>query len=549
MSKRALVPIALHSELVEYSSLLRALRTSNTLDITAHIAKAQPSQRRHEDEDHDLDSDEDLNSNDDDDDDTEDRSSMRTETLVAGSSDLSHLLNVSSTILSTSSAPQPQTVKRKRKRPQPRTRSSKPQPQRDAWTRWPLLADDVHVPEWGLEDEIAHMAAQTLKLRPHPPLPAFLSRGGSSSNEDSDSAADLSDLDPDPDPDAPSYIPHLTALLSTRLSSLLALLAQHTPARPPSMQNRIEPLTWRSVVDILASASGGYFSSVNDSGGSSTMLDGVDGLCDEKMLKNIISRMERVYGSYNSPASAQSSQPSTLTNEQPVNEEPKLLHRLRTRIAAAQKLSAILNALDASLFTIDLPPSLPCSHPPPSSTSAPTHSPPRTPRPAPSLPSPHSPPSSSSSPYNHATAENDSYVVPRLLAPCPDSDEREGEYELESRKRPKRGKKPLPRKKLERERGKWARTEEERTSKEGGRKRRRVGNEEAGEQSHEGGKKKKPRLDPVLLQTERELSPEPELEQGTARRSKRPRKEVNYRLKRRKGMGGAGKVDGGEEGQ
>ena len=37
MGKRTKVPAALHSELSEYASLLRALRTSNTLDLASQL--------------------------------------------------------------------------------------------------------------------------------------------------------------------------------------------------------------------------------------------------------------------------------------------------------------------------------------------------------------------------------------------------------------------------------------------------------------------------------------------------------------------------------
>ena len=36
--------------------------------------------------------------------------------------------------------------------------------QRDTWTRWPLLAGDVHVPEWGLLDEVKHVAEHVLAV-------------------------------------------------------------------------------------------------------------------------------------------------------------------------------------------------------------------------------------------------------------------------------------------------------------------------------------------------------------------------------------------------
>jgi len=54
------------------------------------------------------------------------------------------------------------------------------------------------------------------------------------------------------DPDHPFYVPYLTSMTAALLSTIFSLLAKHTPARPASMQNRIEPLNWRSVIDVLA---------------------------------------------------------------------------------------------------------------------------------------------------------------------------------------------------------------------------------------------------------------------------------------------------------
>ena len=43
MAKRRWIPAALHAELTEYSSLLRALRTSDTLDLASHLIQPPPS--------------------------------------------------------------------------------------------------------------------------------------------------------------------------------------------------------------------------------------------------------------------------------------------------------------------------------------------------------------------------------------------------------------------------------------------------------------------------------------------------------------------------
>ncbi|KAF9237020.1 hypothetical protein BU15DRAFT_76390 [Melanogaster broomeanus] len=49
-TKRTLVPAALHAELTEYTNLIRALRTSRTLDLTTHLLEHAAQQRQQVDE-------------------------------------------------------------------------------------------------------------------------------------------------------------------------------------------------------------------------------------------------------------------------------------------------------------------------------------------------------------------------------------------------------------------------------------------------------------------------------------------------------------------
>lgn len=217
MGKQKRVPAALHSELTEYSSLLRALRTSNTLDVTTHLTKHHKS----------LESvDDDIGDWDDIDLDNEELESQNT-SPVAGPS----------TLPEPEAKPQKRTTKRKR----------------DTWTRWPLLAEDVPVPEWSLEDEVALLASLALKHQ-HSPLLAELEEQ-QEPDLGSEEALEL-DSDPEPDVDAenPVYIPYVTLSASNFLSSVLARVAAHTPLRPPSMQNRIGPIGWKTVLEVLASS-------------------------------------------------------------------------------------------------------------------------------------------------------------------------------------------------------------------------------------------------------------------------------------------------------
>ncbi|KAJ7130257.1 hypothetical protein C8R44DRAFT_63224 [Mycena epipterygia] len=176
MGKRKRVPAALHSELSEYSSLLRALHTNDTLDVAKDITN--PPKRQ--------------------------KPGPRAE----GSSN------------EPPADPQSDAEQPKRKH----TRK------RDTWTRWPLLVTDIKVPEWGLEDEIEALMRLCLRNNPHLAVEETLDAG-----------------------DTPPSLPHLAQSASNFLSSILALIALHTPARPQSMQDRLNPIGWQAVLDVLGS--------------------------------------------------------------------------------------------------------------------------------------------------------------------------------------------------------------------------------------------------------------------------------------------------------
>src|SRR5262245_57900443 len=85
-------------------------------------------------------------------------------------------------------------------------------------TRWPLLPQDVHVPEWGFEDEIQLLV---------------------SSRSD--------DLDDDDDEPLP---PSLFEQASTHLSTILTHVSAHVPRTAESLQDRFRPLGWESILEI-----------------------------------------------------------------------------------------------------------------------------------------------------------------------------------------------------------------------------------------------------------------------------------------------------------
>lgn len=220
MAKRQPVPAALQEELKEYSSLLRALRTSQTLDVTAHLTEPYAN---------------------DDSDDEEEPGPSKSTTPAA----------------STSTAADSSKRKRSESEPQQPHWSN-----RDQWTRWPIPVKDVPRPDWSLQDEIAtivkHVLATT-KLKSSSPSPE---RDDDRDDDPSDRPlkreqnSDI-ELQTDSEDEGDAYYQTLaetiTPVIQNKLETLFALIAAHTIARPDSMQNRIEPYDWRDLINILGS--------------------------------------------------------------------------------------------------------------------------------------------------------------------------------------------------------------------------------------------------------------------------------------------------------
>ena len=277
MAKRRWIPAALHAELTEYSSLLRALRTSDTLDLASHLIQPPPSfisqaslagdvsvtdddadddnddddfigDGSVDDDDHESggdDGDDDIRGADDDGGDDHDEDEDENEAFVESppTDSLSQdpftgVPSPSQSLGDNSKLKQP-TNKRKAK-------------QRDTWTRWPLLAGDVHVPEWGLSDEVKNIAERVLALPSvNPPVvvPGF-------AVEVATLGAETSSGPPSPtpeqdDPMVPDEVLHaLTSDSAAFLARILALVTAHVPVAEKSMQNRITPISWETVIDV-----------------------------------------------------------------------------------------------------------------------------------------------------------------------------------------------------------------------------------------------------------------------------------------------------------
>ncbi|KAJ3888413.1 hypothetical protein GG344DRAFT_53671 [Lentinula edodes] len=211
-SQRKRIPAALHSELTEYSSLLRSLRTNDTLDVTSQLTRYFNHKGKEKAQIYD-----DTYADDD----------------SAGFSCRTNPSSKSSTKRKRASWPQSLATED--------IMSTKTTPStRETWTRWPLLAQDVPYPEWTLQDEVAHITA-------------FLLRDTSSSPADVDSDLNSSNS---------SLISTLTLSSSRYLDSILACLAAIIPKRSVSMINRLAPAGWQSVLSAAqlqaaSQASGG----------------------------------------------------------------------------------------------------------------------------------------------------------------------------------------------------------------------------------------------------------------------------------------------------
>lgn len=168
--KQKAVPTALRSELEEYSFLLRALRTNDTLDLSSQLIRPVGSSQNSEDGD------------------------------VHGPS----FAEASGS----------------------NTNSRKP---KENWTRWPLLIQDVPIPEWTLQDEVERLANSFLRAPGNP-------------NEETEDAEEPID---------PVAVKHLTFEATEYLSHVFAAIAAHVPTVVGGMQNRLKPLNWENILAIV----------------------------------------------------------------------------------------------------------------------------------------------------------------------------------------------------------------------------------------------------------------------------------------------------------
>ena len=192
--KRKAIPAALHSEISEYASLLRVLRATDTLDITTQLTRLDsPNETSHE------------------------------EPRQRESSTPSHV----DTPLDEETG-----------RSSPGDDSVHPGRSWKNWTRWPLVPEDVHLPEWGFEDEVYSLAKQVL-------LSDVSYRDANSDALIEDKAEVLL---------PPSSLRALSDVSSSQLERILSALASYSRSEEENTRGRSHPIGWESVLNVVGTA-------------------------------------------------------------------------------------------------------------------------------------------------------------------------------------------------------------------------------------------------------------------------------------------------------
>ncbi|EIN14481.1 hypothetical protein PUNSTDRAFT_130108 [Punctularia strigosozonata HHB-11173 SS5] len=220
MGKRKRVPHELHSELSEYASLLRALNTSNALDLASHLTCPKPSATE-----------------------TQSLEPSPSNTRRKHSTEAPPLPNNGRDDLepdgSRGSYEPPAEFPGVTEGTQKGKEKAK---ENEIWTRWPLLPDDVYAPQWSLSDEVRVIASKALRAHGMEDDEELL---GSKEVELLTEQAEryLEGL----------YPPYITGNLlhSDFLSDLLSSIASYMLPTPESLQHRTGPRGWRDIVDVV----------------------------------------------------------------------------------------------------------------------------------------------------------------------------------------------------------------------------------------------------------------------------------------------------------
>jgi len=201
--KRKTIPAALHSEISEYASLLRVLRTTDMLDVATQLTRLEAPSERH-------------------------TPPVNEEEREGSTSSDVDRRGVSGPSMDDKGSILP----------------------RDTWTRWPLLAEDLHTPEWRFEDEVHSLAKQALLsefLTPSQiPLEACPELGNVDSNVFTEDQIEA--LLP------PPSLRALADVSSSHLEHILSALSSYSPQADKNTLHRCHPIDWESVLNIVSAA-------------------------------------------------------------------------------------------------------------------------------------------------------------------------------------------------------------------------------------------------------------------------------------------------------
>ncbi|THH31835.1 hypothetical protein EUX98_g2341 [Antrodiella citrinella] len=229
MGKRKRVAKGIHSELSEYSSLLRALRTTATLDLTSQLIHLDPRSKQRSaaqggegyEDDEDEDADEEVVN-----DNARGGANSRNEYVASETSEGVTAGDAEEPVASSSHSTS---------RPSQKRKSRAPATARDTWTKWPLVPSEVYTPEWPLDEEIRIIARDALQhIRASE---AEASRNPDVESEDEDAEEQEEEYTFD-EILTPVNVRALTRAATNRLYEMLAVSAAMLPKGEDSMQNR-----------------------------------------------------------------------------------------------------------------------------------------------------------------------------------------------------------------------------------------------------------------------------------------------------------------------
>lgn len=221
------VPAALHSELTEYASILRAIRTNSTLDIVPQLTQTKPYAGSSH-----VDSDQEGSFAGEGEVHLGDEEAVREPSKPALDNGVQKSLKGKGKVKSS------KIIKRSRRKDD------------DIWTSWPLLKEQCPRPEWDFDEEVVAIAEQCLRLQSSSSRNALTSdKDTATSNALDSDGDDLSDFTL-----SPAHLSGLASDAASKLASILSLLASHRVNANFAKHGRISPMCWVDVLEVAGMA-------------------------------------------------------------------------------------------------------------------------------------------------------------------------------------------------------------------------------------------------------------------------------------------------------